>query len=159
MRLQEVVEVVGVVNVRNVFLERVRYRLQLEFADVLSDFRQARFAVVALDQKQRLFDKSLEDQKQKYEEFQAMLDIVQKEVRVFSTEFFKFRYVYEESIMSQEIFRRENENFRGILYLVWSSSGSREFRGVEVGFQSKVVFYRSTFQYCYGFCRFSFCRL
>ncbi|XP_070098947.1 myosin-15 [Equus caballus] len=112
MRLQEAAEAVGVANARNASLERARHRLQLELADALSDLRQARSAAAALDQKQRLSDKSLEDQKQKHEESQAMLDTAQKEARALSTELLKLRHAYEESTMSQETLRRENENLR-----------------------------------------------
>lgn len=159
MRLQEAAEAVGVANARNASLERARHRLQLELADALSDLRQARSAAAALDQKQRLSDKSLEDQKQKHEESQAMLDTAQKEARALSTELLKLRHAYEESTMSQETLRRENENLRGTLHPAWSPSGSRELRGVEAGFQSKAALHRPTSQHCHGPCRFSLCRL
>ena len=115
----------GVANTRNASLKRARHRLQLELGDALSDLGKARSAAAALDQKQRHFDKCLEDWRQRHMESQAMLDTSQKEARALSAELLKLRHAYEESTMSQESLQRENSNLQGTLSRAWSQSGSK----------------------------------
>lgn len=56
--------------------------------------------------------KVLAEWKQKYEEGQAELEGAQKEARSFSTELFKMKNSYEESLDQLETLKRENKNLQ-----------------------------------------------
>lgn len=51
--------------------------------------------------------------KQKFEEAQTELEASQKEARALSTELFKLKNAYEESLEHLETFKRENKNLQG----------------------------------------------
>ena len=55
----------------------------------------------------------LAEWKQKYEESQSELESSQKEARSLSTELFKLKNAYEESLEHLETFKRENKNLQG----------------------------------------------
>lgn len=54
----------------------------------------------------------LAEWKQKYEETQAELEASQKEARALSTELFKVKNAYEESLDQVETLKRENKNLQ-----------------------------------------------
>ncbi len=56
--------------------------------------------------------KVLAEWKQKYEEGQAELEGAQKEARSLSTELFKMKNSYEESLDQLETLKRENKNLQ-----------------------------------------------
>ena len=55
----------------------------------------------------------LSEWKQKFEESQVELEASQKEARSLSTELFKLKNAYEESLDHLETFKRENKNLQG----------------------------------------------
>lgn len=55
----------------------------------------------------------LSEWKQKYEESQCELESSQKEARALSTELFKLKNCYEESLDHLETMKRENKNLQG----------------------------------------------
>lgn len=55
----------------------------------------------------------LSEWKQKFEESQTELEASQKEARSLSTELFKLKNAYEESLEHLETFKRENKNLQG----------------------------------------------
>lgn len=55
----------------------------------------------------------LSEWKQKFEESQMELEASQKEARSLSTELFKLKNAYEESLEHLETFKRENKNLQG----------------------------------------------
>ena len=55
----------------------------------------------------------LSEWKQKYEESQCELEGSQKEARALSTELFKLKNSYEESLDHLETMKRENKNLQG----------------------------------------------
>lgn len=57
----------------------------------------------------------LSEWKQKYEESQCELESSQKEARALSTELFKLKNCYEESLDHLETMKRENKNLQGKL--------------------------------------------
>lgn len=56
----------------------------------------------------------LAEWKQKFEESQTELESSQKEARSLSTELFKLKNAYEESLEHLETFKRENKNLQGM---------------------------------------------
>lgn len=69
--------------------------------------------IVALDKRQRDFDKEVASWKMRVEEIQAELDSSQRECRNYSTEIYKLRSSYEETIEHIEIVKRENKTLSG----------------------------------------------
>lgn len=57
----------------------------------------------------------LAEWKQKYEECQCELETSQKESRSLSTELFKLKNCYEETLDHLESIKRENKNLQGIV--------------------------------------------
>lgn len=55
----------------------------------------------------------LAEWKQKYEESQSELEVAQKDARSLSTEIFKLKNSYEESLDHLENLKRENKNLQG----------------------------------------------
>uniref|UniRef100_A0A8B9WVZ4 Myosin-6 n=1 Tax=Bos mutus grunniens TaxID=30521 RepID=A0A8B9WVZ4_BOSMU len=95
-RLQDAEEAVEAVNAKCSSLEKTKHRLQNEIEDLMVDVERSNAAAAALDKKQRNFDKILAEWKQKYE----------------STELFKLKNAYEESLEHLETFKRENKNLQ-----------------------------------------------
>uniref|UniRef100_A0A8C7E7I3 Myosin heavy chain 13 n=1 Tax=Naja naja TaxID=35670 RepID=A0A8C7E7I3_NAJNA len=110
-RLQEAEEHVEAVNSKCASLEKTKQRLQNEVEDLMIDVERSNAACAALDKKQKNFDKILADWKQKYEE-QSELEASQKESRSLSTELFKMKNAYEESMDHLETLKRENKNLQ-----------------------------------------------
>ena len=61
-----------------------------------------------------LSNQILAEWKQKYEESQTELEGSQKEARSLSTELFKLKNSYEESLDHLETMKRENKNIQGL---------------------------------------------
>lgn len=74
---------------------------------------QSNAACAALDKKQRAFDKMLAEWQQKCEELQVEVDSSQKECRMYMTENFKLKTVYEESLEHLESAKKENKTLQG----------------------------------------------
>lgn len=74
---------------------------------------QANAACAALDKKQRAFDKMLAEWQQKCEELQVELDNSQKDCRMYMTENFKLKTVYEEALEHLESVKKENKTLQG----------------------------------------------
>ncbi|KAH1183318.1 hypothetical protein KIL84_004810 [Mauremys mutica] len=66
----------------------------------------------ALDEKQRIFDKVLAEWKAKYEESQSELEASLKESWSLSTELFKMKNAYGETLDQLETIKRENKNLQ-----------------------------------------------
>ncbi|NWI47259.1 MYH6 protein, partial [Picathartes gymnocephalus] len=133
-RLQEAEEAVEAVNAKCSSLEKTKHRLQNEIEDLMADVERSNAAAAGLDKKQRNFDKVgrggglgvgpsgcgvtpgcpqvLAEWKQKFEESQTELEASQKEARALSTDLFKLRNIYEESLEHLETFKRENKNLQ-----------------------------------------------
>uniref|UniRef100_A0A673ICQ8 Myosin motor domain-containing protein n=1 Tax=Sinocyclocheilus rhinocerous TaxID=307959 RepID=A0A673ICQ8_9TELE len=112
-RLQEAEEQIEAVNSKCASLEKTKQRLQGEVEDLMIDVERANALAANLDKKQRNFDKRvLAEWKQKYEEGQAELEGAQKEARSLSTELFKMKNSYEETLDQLETLKRENKNLQ-----------------------------------------------
>merc|ERR1712127_1138611 len=93
-------------------LEKTKMRQVGEIEDLQIDLERSNSAASALDKKQRNFDKVIAEHKQKEEELQVELEQSQKESRSLSTELFKTKNAYEESLDALETIKRENKNLQ-----------------------------------------------
>uniref|UniRef100_A0A671VF47 Myosin heavy chain 6 n=1 Tax=Sparus aurata TaxID=8175 RepID=A0A671VF47_SPAAU len=113
-RLQDAEEAVEAANAKCSSLEKTKHRLQGEIEDLMVDVERSNAAAAALDKKQRNFDKVMGERKQhlREEESQTELEGAQKEARSLSTELFKLKNSYEESLEHLETMKRENKNLQ-----------------------------------------------
>lgn len=85
-----------------------------------------------------LLHQVLAEWKQKYEESQTELEGAQKEARSFSTELFKLKNSYEESLEHLETMKRENKNLQGLgrntFTNIWLSFIEQEVVSSKLGF-------------------------
>merc|ERR1712226_446466 len=111
-RLQEAEETVEATQAKCASLEKSKSRQAAEIEDLTIELERATQAASQLDKKQRNFDKILAEAKQKQEEIQTELEQSQKEARSLSTELFKTKNAYEESLDALETIKRENKNLQ-----------------------------------------------
>uniref|UniRef100_H3AWW6 Myosin heavy chain 16 n=1 Tax=Latimeria chalumnae TaxID=7897 RepID=H3AWW6_LATCH len=111
-RLQEAEEAAEAAQARAASLEKAKQRLQAEVEDLTIDLEKANAAAAALDKKQRAFDKMLAEWHLKCEELQVELDSSQKECRIYMTENFKLKTIYEESLEHLESVKKENKTLQ-----------------------------------------------
>ena len=78
---------------------------------------QANANANALEKKQRVFDKTIQEWQSKVADLQSELENAQKEARSYSAELFRCKAQYEESQDSVEALRRENKNLAGKRYV------------------------------------------
>merc|ERR1712226_1024715 len=111
-RLQEAEETVEATQAKCASLEKSKSRQAAEIEDLTIELERATQAASQLDKKQRNFDKILAEAKQKQEEIQTEFEQSQKEARSLSTELFKTKNTYEESLDALETIKRENKNLQ-----------------------------------------------
>uniref|UniRef100_A0A3P8X1D8 Myosin-7-like n=1 Tax=Cynoglossus semilaevis TaxID=244447 RepID=A0A3P8X1D8_CYNSE len=111
-RLQEAEEAVEAVNAKCSSLEKTKHRLQNEIEDLMVDVERSNAAAAALDKKQRNFDKVTKHPQQKQLQLLSLLEGSQKDARSLSTELFKLKNSYEESLEHLETMKRENKNLQ-----------------------------------------------
>ena len=97
-RLQEAEETIEATQAKCASLEKSKSRQAAEIEDLTLEFERATYSAAQLDKKQRNFDKILAEARQKQEEVQTELEQSQKEARSMSTELFKTKNAYEESL-------------------------------------------------------------
>merc|ERR1712038_1880222 len=97
-KLQEMEEACESTQAKCASLEKTKQRMAGEIEDLQIDLERSNSAAAALDKKQRNFDKVLAEHKQHAEELQVELEQSQKEARSLSTELFKTKNAYEESL-------------------------------------------------------------
>uniref|UniRef100_A0A8C2KX91 Myosin motor domain-containing protein n=1 Tax=Cyprinus carpio TaxID=7962 RepID=A0A8C2KX91_CYPCA len=111
-RLQEAEEQIEAVNSKCAGLEKTKQRLQGEVEDLMIDVERANSLALNKPYLNMSSLKVLAEWKQKYEEGQAELEGAQKEARSLSTELFKMKNSYEESLDQLETLKRENKNLQ-----------------------------------------------
>uniref|UniRef100_A0A3Q2TYC2 Myosin-7 n=1 Tax=Fundulus heteroclitus TaxID=8078 RepID=A0A3Q2TYC2_FUNHE len=112
VKLQSAEEATEAAQARCSSLEKSKQRLQAETDELAAQLQRSNAANLALDKKQRNFDKLLSDWKLKFEESQAALEASQKESRSLSTELFRLKSGYEEALDHLETVKRENKNLQ-----------------------------------------------
>ena len=74
------------------FQSYVKFHFLGEIEDLTVELERSNAAAAALEKKQKSFDKILEEEKAKYEEVIAALEVAQKEARDFGNDVFKEQY-------------------------------------------------------------------
>ncbi len=90
-------------------LEKMKSRLQCDVEELMIDVEKANANAASMEKKQKMFDKLIQEWKLKCEDLSLELEGAQKETRQLSTEVFKVRAQYQESVEFGESVRRENQ--------------------------------------------------
>merc|ERR1719230_1140949 len=91
-------------------LEKAKAKAAADAADMAQQLDQAQILHAAMEKKAKQFDKIVSDWKIKAESLSMDLDTAQKDCRNASSELFRIKNAYEESVIQLEEVRRENKN-------------------------------------------------
>merc|ERR1719186_38988 len=91
-------------------LEMSKAKLQADFNDMSVQLDQAQILNAAMEKKAKQFDRIVAEWKTKVDGLSMDLDIAQKETRNVSSELFRIKNAYDESVLQLEEVRRENKN-------------------------------------------------
>merc|ERR1719309_860804 len=89
--------------------EKARGKLQAELEDMSANLDQAQVLNAAMERKAKQFDKVIGEWKGKVDSLSYDLDVSQKETRNASSELFRVKAAYEESVLQLDEVRRENK--------------------------------------------------
>ena len=108
-RLGEAEGCIHNLNGKALALEREKMKLASEIQDVAVQMEDAATRCAQMEKKAKFFDKTVHEWKTKIEGLQTELDTSQAECRSYSTELFKVKANYEESIQQLDGVRKENK--------------------------------------------------
>merc|ERR1712060_699924 len=90
-------------------VEKAKAKIAGESSDMANSLDQAQVLNAAMDRKAKQFDKVIGEWKGKVDRLSFDLDVSQKETRNASSELFKVKSAYEETMLQLEEVRRENK--------------------------------------------------
>merc|ERR1719323_1214994 len=90
-------------------VEKAKGKIASEIAEMTSSLDQAQVLNAAMDRKAKQFDKVIGEWKGKVDRLSFDLDVSQKETRNASSDLFKIKSAYEETMLQLEEVRRENK--------------------------------------------------
>merc|ERR1712203_889688 len=108
-RLSEAESTIAQLNSKLSQLEKAKGKLQGELDDMAGQLDQAQILNNSMEKKAKQFDRIVNEWKQKVYSLGMDLDGSQKETRNASSELFRIKSAYEESVLQLEEVRRENK--------------------------------------------------
>merc|ERR1719499_835144 len=108
-RLTEAEAAIDNLNAKLNQVEKAKGKIASEIAEMTSSLDQAQVLNAAMDRKAKQFDKVISEWKGKVDRLSFDLDVSQKETRNASSELFKVKSAYEETMLQPEEVRRENK--------------------------------------------------
>merc|ERR1712142_575087 len=108
-RLTEAEAAIDNLNAKLNQVEKAKGKIAYEIAEMTSSLDQAQVLNAAMDRKAKQFDKVIGEWKGKVDRLSYDLDVSQKETRNASSELFKVKSAYEETMLQLEEVRRENK--------------------------------------------------
>merc|ERR1719233_405994 len=108
-RLTEAEAAIDNLNAKLNQVEKAKGKIASEISEMTSSLDQAQVLNAAMDRKAKQFDKVIGEWKGKVDRLSFDLDVSQKETRNASSELFKVKSAYEESLLQLEEVRRENK--------------------------------------------------
>ena len=108
-RLGEAEGCIHNLNGKALALEREKMKLASDIQDMAVQMEDAATRCAQMEKKAKFFDKTVHEWKTKIEGLQTELDTSQAECRSYSTELFKVKANYEESIQQLDGVRKENK--------------------------------------------------
>merc|ERR1712088_909173 len=88
---------------------KAKEKVAQEFNEMTTNLDQAQVINAAMERKAKQFDKTISEMKGKVDRLSFDLDVNQKETRNASSELFKVKSAYEETVLQLEEVRRENK--------------------------------------------------
>merc|ERR1711974_418529 len=108
-RLSESQSTIEQLNAKLYQLEKSKSKLQSELDDMAAQLDQAQILNNSMEKKAKQFDRIVDEWKLKVDSLGKDLDVSQKETRNISSELFRVKNAYDESILQLEEVRRENK--------------------------------------------------
>merc|ERR1712001_329539 len=108
-RLTEAEAAIDNLNAKPSQVEKAKAKIAGESSDMANSLDQAQVLNAAVDRKAKQFDKVIGEWKGKVDRLSFDLDVSQKETRNASSELFKVKSAYEETMLQLEEVRRENK--------------------------------------------------
>merc|ERR1712055_1262502 len=99
----------GNLNAKLTQIEKAKGKIQGEINEMTASLDQAQVINATMERKAKAFDKTISEMKGKVDRLSYELDVSQKETRNVSSELFKVKSAYEETILQLEEVRRENK--------------------------------------------------
>merc|ERR1719295_442364 len=108
-RLTEAEAAIDNLNAKLAQVEKAKAKIAGEINEMTTSLDQAQVLNAAMDRKAKQFDKVIGEWKGKVDRLSFDLDVSQKETRNASSELFKVKSAYEETMLQLEEVRRENK--------------------------------------------------
>merc|ERR1712117_644216 len=108
-RLTEAEAAIDNLNAKLNQVEKAKAKIASESSDMANSLDQAQVLNAAMDRKAKQFDKVIGEWKGKVDRLSFDLDVSQKETRNASSDLFKIKSAYEETMLQLEEVRRENK--------------------------------------------------
>jgi len=108
-RLTEAEGTIANQNAKIAQVDKAKAKLQSELEAMLLNLDQAQVMNAAMERKAKQFDTVISEWKRKVDSLTYDLDVTQKETRNISSDLFKIKSAYEETVMQLEEVRRENK--------------------------------------------------
>merc|ERR1712128_14765 len=108
-RLSESQSTIEQLNAKLYQLEKTKQKLQVDFNDMSVQLDQAQILNAAMEKKAKQCDRIVGEWKGKVDGLGKDLDVAQNETRNISSELFRVKNAYDESILQLEEVRRENK--------------------------------------------------
>jgi chromosome segregation ATPase len=108
-RLSEAETTTEQLNGKFGIIERATGKLQSDISEVTAQLDQAHILNSSMEKKARQFDKVVAEWKQKADSLAVHLNVAQKDARIASSELFRVKSAYEESVLQLDEVRKENK--------------------------------------------------
>merc|ERR1711981_963135 len=108
-RLTEAESTMDNLNMKLAQIEKAKAKLHSEIEEMNVSLDQAQILNASMERKAKQFDKLVQEWKRKVDSLGMDLDVSQKETRNASSELFRIKSAYEESVAQLDEVRRENK--------------------------------------------------
>jgi len=109
-RLEEAEQTIEQLNFKNANLEKLKGRMAQEYDAMHMECERAQNSAAAAEKRQKNFEKCITEWKAKVDDLVHDVDASQNESRTYSTELFRMKACYDESLEHLDQVRRENKN-------------------------------------------------
>merc|ERR1712106_266972 len=109
-RLEEAEQTIEQLNFKNAGLEKLKGRIAQEYDAMHMECERAQNSAAAAEKRQKNFEKCITEWKAKVDDLVHDVDASQQESRTYSTELFRIKACYDESLEHLDQVRRENKN-------------------------------------------------
>merc|ERR1719370_94988 len=109
-RLEEAEQTIEQLNFKNANLEKLKARIAQEYDAMHMECERAQNSAAAAEKRQKNFEKCITEWKAKVDDLVRDVDVSQNESRTYSTELFRVKACYDESLEHLDQVRRENKN-------------------------------------------------